>query len=129
MNRDSSGARRIWRKKPPLRREGATEAPQRSTPRPVDDDVPTARTVREVLGGVVDHVIGAERTDQVGLRPAAHAGDLGAERLRDLHGERAHTARPWESSDPHSSVHCRSYDMKFRKHPRSVLNAWSTKAR
>jgi len=31
--------------------------------------------------------VGAERADQVGLRPTAHAGDLGAERSRDLHRE------------------------------------------
>ena len=42
--------------------------------------------------GVVDDVVGAEGADQVDLRRAAHAGDLGAERLGDLHRERADAA-------------------------------------
>ena len=41
----------------------------------------------------------------------------------------AQSARPWLSSEPHSSSHRREYDMKFRKRPRSALNAWLTKAR
>ena len=39
---------------------------------------------------VVDHVVSADRADQVHLGRATHAGHLRAERLRDLHRERAH---------------------------------------
>jgi len=49
--------------------------------------------LREVDMRVVDDVICAERSDQVHLRPAAHAGDYCPERLGDLHGERAHASR------------------------------------
>ena len=42
---------------------------------------------------VVDDVVGAERPDEVELRPAGDAGDLGAHRLRDLDRERADVAR------------------------------------
>ena len=59
----------------------------------VEDDVVAVLAVGEVLARVVDDVVGAEGADQVHLRGAAHAGDLGAERLGDLHGEAAHAAR------------------------------------
>ena len=55
--------------------------------------------VREVFARVVDHVVGTHRTDQIRLLPAAHAGDPRAERLRDLHGQRAHA--PGRSDDEH----------------------------
>ena len=44
--------------------------------------------------------IGAERTDQLDVRGAAHAGDLGTERLGELHGERPHAARGAVDQDP-----------------------------
>ena len=56
-------------------------------------DVVAVLAVGEVVAGVVDDVVGAERADQVDLGGAAHAGDLGAERLGDLHGERADASR------------------------------------
>jgi hypothetical protein len=40
-----------------------------------------AHPIREVLAGIVDHVVGADGADQVYLGRAAHAGDLRAERL------------------------------------------------
>ena len=42
--------------------------------------------LREVLLGVVDHMIGAEAADQVCLSRAAHCGDLGSHRFGDLDG-------------------------------------------
>ena len=45
--------------------------------------------VSEVLARVVDDVVRADGSDQVRLGRAAHAGDLGAVGLGDLHGERA----------------------------------------
>ena len=44
----------------------------------VEHHVVPALVRREVLDGVVDHVIGADRAHVFGLRPAAHARDLGA---------------------------------------------------
>ena len=46
----------------------------------------------EVLAGVVDHVVGAEGPDEVGLRGAAHAGHVSTERMGQLDGEGADTA-------------------------------------
>ena len=66
---------------------------QRPVAADVEDDVVALPAAGEVLAGVVDDVVGAEGADQVHLRRAAHAGDLGAERLGDLHGERADAAR------------------------------------
>ena len=40
----------------------------------------------EVLPGVVDDVVGAERADQAEVAGAGHAGDVGTERLGQLHG-------------------------------------------
>ena len=42
--------------------------------------------VGEVVVGVVDDMVGADRADQIGLAGAAHAGDLGSEGLGQLHG-------------------------------------------
>ena len=65
------------------------ERRQRAATCGVDDHVPAPRPVREVLAGVVAHVVRADRADQIDLRGTAHPGDLGTERLRDLHRERA----------------------------------------
>jgi hypothetical protein len=46
----------------------------------------------EVGPGVVEDGVGPERPDHVDLRRAAHAADLGTQRLRDLHGETAGAA-------------------------------------
>ena len=52
----------------------------------VDDDVVAAAARGEVLGGVVDEVVGSERAQLLEVAAAAHAGHLGPERLRELHG-------------------------------------------
>src|SRR5205807_3153818 len=41
----------------------------------------------------IDDMVRADRADQVHIPGAAHAGYLGAEYLRDLHGEGPHTSR------------------------------------
>ena len=54
-----------------------------------------ASPVGDILAGVVDHVVGAERADQLQLGGAGHPGHLGAERLGQLDRERPHpTGRP-----------------------------------
>ena len=55
----------------------------------VEDQVVALITAGEVLLRVVDDVVCADRSDQVHLRRAAHAGHFCAERLGDLHRERA----------------------------------------
>src|SRR5680860_812972 len=59
----------------------------------VEDHVVALPAAGEVLPGVVDDVAGAERADQLDVAGAAHAGDVGAEGLGDLHGERADASR------------------------------------
>jgi hypothetical protein len=54
-----------------------------------------AGPVGEVLAGVVNDLVGAEGADQLHLGRAGHPGDLCAERLGQLHGERSYpTGRP-----------------------------------
>src|SRR6516225_9131818 len=53
----------------------------------------------EVLPGVIEDTVRAERPDQAGIPGAADAGDLSAERLGDLDGERSHA--PGCSVDQH----------------------------
>ena len=68
-------------------------------PADVEDHVVAPAAAGEVVAGVVDDVVGAERSDQVHLRRAAHAGDFGAERLGDLHGERPHASGRADDQD------------------------------
>jgi hypothetical protein len=56
--------------------------------------------VREVLAGVVDHVVRPNGTDEVHLRRAAHARDVRPEHLRKLHGKRAHPSRGANDQGP-----------------------------
>ena len=58
----------------------------------VEDDVVPLIALGEVFRGVVDDVVGADRSDQVYLGGAAHAGHFSAERLGDLHGKGADAA-------------------------------------
>src|SRR6266542_2546661 len=58
----------------------------------VQEDVEPFGSLGEVLLGVVDDRVGADRPDEVGVPGAAHAGHLGTERLGDLDGERADAA-------------------------------------
>jgi hypothetical protein len=59
----------------------------------VEDHVVAGAAGGEVLGGVVDHVVGAEGAYVLGLAAAADARHLGAHGLRKLHGESADAAR------------------------------------
>ena len=72
----------------PPRGEGPPQLRQRTAAGGVDDEVPAAPPVGEVLAGVVDHLLRAEGADQVHLGRAAHPGDLRAEHLGQLHRER-----------------------------------------
>ena len=59
----------------------------------VHDDVVLPATLGEILARVIDDVIGAKRADQLDIPGTAHARHLGAQRLRDLHGESPDAAR------------------------------------
>ena len=98
-NRDRASAR-SWRSKPPVQRPPSSPPPMTSVPSEASarrsresEALPArsrirsyaARAVGEVLAGVVHDVVGADRPDEVDLARAADAGDLGAERLGDLH--------------------------------------------
>ena len=77
----------------PLRRQNPRQSAQRAVPDRVDHEVVAPVRPGEVLRGVVDHVIGSDRPNQFYVARAADAGHLGgAERLRDLHGERTDTS-------------------------------------
>ncbi len=76
----------------PGRGEGAAQPCDGGVPGDVEDQVVVVGAVGEVVAGVVDDVVGAEGSHQVELRGAAHAGDLGAEGLGQLHGVAADAA-------------------------------------
>jgi hypothetical protein len=65
----------------------------------VEDEIVTLTALGEVLLGVVDHVVCADRSDHVHVPRAADAGYFGGERLRDLHCERPHPARRTSDQD------------------------------
>ena len=56
------------------------------------DQVVTLIAFGVVLFCVINHVIGADRSDQIDLARAAHRRDFGAESFRDLNGKRADAA-------------------------------------
>jgi len=77
----------------------------------VEDDVVAPLVAGEILLGVVDDVIGAERSDQFHVPRTAHAGDLRAGRPGDLHRKGPDAARrtvdqhPGPRSDPAHMAH------------------------
>jgi len=75
------------------------------SPRQLEDQVVPLLAVREVLPGVVDDVVGAERTDEIQLPGAADAGDPALERLGDLHGERADASAGTDDQDILARLH------------------------
>ncbi len=58
----------------------------------VEDDVEALWSAGEIVAGVVDHRVGADRLDQAGVPGAARAGHLGTEHFGDLDRERAEAA-------------------------------------
>ncbi len=73
----------------------------------VDDHVPAAGAVGEVLARVVDEVVCAERTGRGRAWRARDAGDLGAVGLRDLDGEGADAATRADDQDALARLHLR----------------------
>ena len=76
-----------------LRLEHALELRPRAAAGDVEDEVVAPIAPGEVLGGVVDDVVGSESASLLDVGGAAHGRHLGSERLRDLDRERADCAR------------------------------------
>src|SRR5918997_5403903 len=68
-------------------------------PRQLEDEIVVLPTSGEVLLGVVDDVICAERSDQLYVPRAAHAGHLGVEGLGDLYGQGPYASRRTDDQD------------------------------
>ncbi len=64
----------------------------RPAPGDVEQEVVAPIAPCEVLLGVVDYVIGTERSRDVHIRRATDGGHLRSEHLGNLHGERAHAS-------------------------------------
>src|SRR5439155_23232493 len=62
-------------------------------PHVVEDEVVAFLPQGEVLPGVVDDMVSADRSDHVHVPRAAHACHLGTERFCDLHRERSEASR------------------------------------
>src|SRR5712692_11346461 len=62
-------------------------------PNHVENQVVALRTFGEILFGVINDLICADRSDHVHISRTAHAGHFRSERLGDLHGERTHASR------------------------------------
>ena len=67
--------------------EGAAQPRYRVSSEYVDDAVVAHAAVGEVLTGVFDDMVGAERADHLDVADAAHRGELGTGGFGELHGE------------------------------------------
>jgi len=70
-----------------LRPQRTTQVGEGAATSSVQNHVIVVAAIGEVFRAVVDHVVGADRAHQVGLRSAADTGDLGTIGFRDLHRE------------------------------------------
>src|SRR5437879_12719106 len=58
----------------------------------IEDHVVLLVALGEILFGVIDYVIGANRSDKIEIPRAANSRDLCAKRFGDLHGECSNTS-------------------------------------
>src|SRR3954469_2680823 len=75
---------------------GGHDAPglrQRTIPRTIENQVVSLGAPGEIVLGVIDDMVRANRSHEVHALRAAHTGHFRSERLGDLHCERANTAR------------------------------------
>jgi len=68
-------------------RDGAAQPLYRVSSEYVHDAVVAHAAVGEVLTGVFDDMVGAERADHLDVADAAHRGELGTGGFGELHGE------------------------------------------
>ena len=114
----------------PCRGERPAQPRERPVSDVVQDHVVLRSPVGEVLRGVVDDVGGADRSHQLDVAGAAHAGDLGAERGRDLDGERADASGGAVHQHPLPGLHApRPGSRAGRSPPPSVCAAACSKVR
>src|SRR5258707_8210530 len=66
---------------------------ERMVPDQIVDHVVTLIGLSKIFFCVIDNAIGADRFHKIDITRAADSSDLGAERFRDLDGERADAAR------------------------------------
>ena len=89
----------------PGRCEGATKFGQRMVRDVVQDEVVALAIPGEVVGRVVDDVVGTDGADHLEIPRAADAGHLRPERLGDLDRERADAAGRPVDEDPLAGLH------------------------
>src|SRR5439155_533194 len=80
-----SQAPQVGRQVEPAPLQRAAAAPERVLPDRVEDDVVRLAILGEVLLGVVDDLVGAERAHQRDVLGGAYRGDVGAEGRGQLH--------------------------------------------
>ncbi len=85
--------RRHGREVDAVGRERRSALAERALADGVEDHVVAVAHLGEVLARVVDHLVGAERADEVDVVGAAHPDHGGAEVLRELHRGGPHGAR------------------------------------
>jgi len=73
---------------------------QRTIATSVENHVVAALTVSELVTGVVDDMICADRSDHLHFLSAADAGHLCSVRFRNLHGEGSHASGRTGDQDP-----------------------------
>src|SRR5579864_17320 len=85
----------------------------------VEDEVVALLALREVFLGVIDDMVGADRADHVHVPGAAHSGDVSAECLGDLDGERPEATRRTVDQDPVTGLDLASKQLegRCRGHP------------
>src|SRR5207253_6033392 len=79
--------------------EGTSQVGQCVVRHVVEDEVVTLPRPREVLFGVIDDMVCAERPDQAYVSRARDAGHLRSERLRDLNREGSDATRGPDDQD------------------------------
>jgi hypothetical protein len=84
--------------------EAVAEWPRRGN---VEEHVEALTQAREVLAGVVDDALRPERADDLQVPSRCHGGDVGAERLGDLHSEGADAAAGTVNEDALSGLQSR----------------------
>ncbi len=66
----------------------------------VEHDVEAVGALREILARVVEHLVRPESAHEIDVGGAADTDDVGAEVLRDLHGEVPYASRRTGNEDP-----------------------------
>ena len=98
----------------PLRVSALRSLPERAVAADVDDRVVDDRSVDDVAGRMVEHLVGAGSPDDVELGGRRGPGHVRAGRLGELHGEDADAARGAEHQDAVAGLDARGLDRELR---------------